>query len=174
MVRDILTSSPERPRGTKVRLDSDEVGRVRRVLPRGSEVVTTAHSFAVARAASRYRSPAMLPSDTHLIYKVCPAAEWKDAAASGSYRGAAVDLRDGFIHFSTSAQLPETLRRHFAGKRALVLVAIDPQDLGAGLRWEPSRGGELFPHLYGELPVALARGVSPLDVDGEGRPHRAD
>jgi uncharacterized protein (DUF952 family) len=108
----------------------------------------------------------MLPDDGHLIYKVCPAAEWSLAAAAGAYRGSALDLRDGFIHFSTAAQLPETLRRHFAGQRDLVLVAVDPEDLGAGLRWEPSRGGDLFPHLYGELRVALARRVSALDVDG--------
>lgn len=112
----------------------------------------------------------MLPDDPHLIYKVCPAAEWHEAVAAGAYRGSAVDLRDGFIHFSTAAQLAETLRRHFAGQRALVLVAVDPDALGAGLRWEPSRGGELFPHLDGELPVSLARAVTALDVDDEGRP----
>lgn len=157
--------------------ESDQTIRGVRARFSDAEIARAAHarrrSVLPEPAAPRYRSRGMLPSDTHLIYKVCPAAEWNDAAASGSYRGAAVDLRDGFIHFSTSAQLPETLRRHFAGKRDLVLVAIDPEELGAGLRWEPSRGGELFPHLYGELPVALARSVSPLDVDSEGRPHRA-
>jgi uncharacterized protein (DUF952 family) len=112
----------------------------------------------------------MLPHDNHLIYKVCAAAEWDDATAEGAYRGSAVDLRDGFIHFSTSAQLAETLRRHFAGQRDLVLIAINPDDLGTRLRWEPSRDGDLFPHLYAELPVASARHVSPLDVDGEGHP----
>jgi uncharacterized protein (DUF952 family) len=105
--------------------------------------------------------------DSHLIYKVCLASEWHDAVSVGAYRGSAVDLQDGFIHFSTGAQLAETLRRHFAGQRDLVLVAVDPKDLGARLRWEPSRGGDLFPHLYGELPVSLARTVSPLDVDGQ-------
>lgn len=108
--------------------------------------------------------------DIHLIYKICPAAEWYAAAAAGAYRGSVVDLRDGFIHFSTSAQLVETLRRHFTGQRDLVLVAVDPDDLGSRLRWEPSRGGDLFPHLYGELLVSLARHVSLLDVDGEGHP----
>lgn len=112
----------------------------------------------------------MLPDDRHLIYKVCAASEWGEAVATGAYRGSAVDLRDGFIHFSTGAQLAETLRRHFAGQRDLVLVAVDPGDLGFRLRWEPSRGGDLFPHLYGELAVSLARQVSPLDVDGEGQP----
>jgi uncharacterized protein (DUF952 family) len=112
----------------------------------------------------------MPTDDSHLIYKICPATEWHDAAVVGAYRGSVDDLRDGFIHFSTSAQLAETLRCHFAGQRDLVLVAVDPDDLGSRLRWEPSRGGDLFPHLYGELPVSLARHVSPLDVDGEGHP----
>jgi uncharacterized protein (DUF952 family) len=111
----------------------------------------------------------MPTDDSHLIYKICPAAEWHDAATTGAYRGSAVDRRDGFIHFSTGAQLAETLRRHFAGQRDLVLVAVDPDDLGSRLRWEPSRGGDLFPHLYGELPVSLARHVSSLDVDSEGQ-----
>jgi uncharacterized protein (DUF952 family) len=106
--------------------------------------------------------------DSHLVYKVCPASEWQAATAAGVFRGSAVDLRDGFIHFSTGAQLAETLRRHFAGQRDLVLVALDPADLGAGLRWEPSRGGDLFPHLYGELPVSLARRVSPVVAGDEG------
>lgn len=113
----------------------------------------------------------MLPDDSHHIYKVCPSADWQHALTAGVYRGSPVDHRDGFIHFSTGPQLAETLRRHFAGQRDLVLVALDPSDLGAGLRWEPSRDGDLFPHLYGELPVALARHVSRLDVDAEGRAH---
>jgi uncharacterized protein (DUF952 family) len=112
----------------------------------------------------------MVPHDSHLIYKVCAASEWRDATAVGAYRGSAVDLRDGFIHFSTSAQLAETLRRHFAGQCDLVLVAVDPDALGAQLRWEPSRGGDLFPHLYGDLPVSLAQQVTPTDVEVDGRP----
>ena len=85
----------------------------------------------------------MPTDDSHIIYKVCPAAEWHDAVAAGTYRGSAVDLRDGFIHFSTGAQLAETLRRHFRGQLDLVLVAVAPGDLGNRLRWEPSRGGDL-------------------------------
>jgi uncharacterized protein (DUF952 family) len=117
-----------------------------------------------------YRDERMLPQNSRLIYKVCTAAERDDAVAAGAYRGSVVDVRDGFIHFSTAAQLPETLRRHFPGRRDLVLVAVDPDDLGARLRWEPSRGGDLFPHLYGELPVTLVRQVCPLEIDGEGHP----
>jgi uncharacterized protein (DUF952 family) len=105
--------------------------------------------------------------DGEPIYKVCAAHEWEAAVAAGSFRGSAVDLRDGFIHFSTGAQLAETLRRHFGGQRGLVLVEVDPRDLGAHLRWEPSRGGDLFPHLYGDLPVSLARRVSPVIAGGE-------
>jgi uncharacterized protein (DUF952 family) len=114
----------------------------------------------------------MLPDDARLIYKVCPASEWRDATAIGAYRGSAVDLRDGFIHFSTSVQLAETLRRHFAGQRDLVVLAFDPGPLGDQLRWEPSRGGDLFPHLYGDLPVSLAQQVTPIDVEVDGRPQR--
>ena len=106
----------------------------------------------------------MPADDPDLIYKVCPAREWNEAVVVSAFRGSAVDVRDGFIHFSTSAQLPETLRRHFAGQQHLVVVAVDPRELGAALRWEPSRGGDLFPHLYGELPVALALWVEPISV----------
>jgi uncharacterized protein (DUF952 family) len=101
-------------------------------------------------------------SDAHLIYKICSAREWREAEAAGTYRGSAVDGQDGFIHLSTAAQLDETLRRHFAGQEDLVLVAVDPAALGDALRWEPSRGGQLFPHLYGALPVSLARSVAPI------------
>ena len=106
--------------------------------------------------------------DERLIYKVCREAEWRAAVVAGVYSGSAVDARDGFIHFSTAAQLEETLRRHFAGQRDLVLVAFDPADLGALVRWEPSRGGELFPHVYGTFAPALGREVSGLEVDLEG------
>jgi len=85
----------------------------------------------------------MIPLDPHLVYKVCAAHEWGDAVAASTYRGSNVDLRDGFIHLSTATQLEETLRRHFAGQVGLVLVAVDPDALGAALRWEPSRGGDL-------------------------------
>jgi uncharacterized protein (DUF952 family) len=94
---------------------------------------------------------------TTLIYKICPRAEWEAALVNGVYAGSEVDRRDGFIHFSTAAQVDETLRRHFAGQSDLVLVGVDPALLGAALRFEASRGGALFPHLYGVLPVSLAR-----------------
>lgn len=108
----------------------------------------------------------MLSLDSHLVYKVCAASEWSDAVAVGSYPGSGVDRRDRFVHLSTGAQLPETLRLHFFGQRDLVLVAFDPDALGAALRWEPSRGGDLFPHLYGDLPVVAAQWVRAIEAPG--------
>jgi uncharacterized protein (DUF952 family) len=99
-----------------------------------------------------------------LIYKICPRAEWEAANADGVYRGSEVDRRDGFIHFSTAAQVEETQRRYFAGRSDLVRVAVDPLTLGEALRFEPSRGGALFPHLYAELPIALAQEVCDLPL----------
>jgi len=103
------------------------------------------------------------------IYKICSAAEWHAAEHAGAYRGSAHDRRDGFIHFSTAEQAPETAIRHFAGQRDLVLVTIDAGKLGASLKWEPSRGGALFPHLYGELPLTAVRRVDPLPLDASGK-----
>ena len=103
------------------------------------------------------------------IYKICPAALWRDAERAGAFRGSPADLRDGFIHFSTAAQLPETVARHFAGERDLVLVAVAAAALGDALKWEPSRGGALFPHLYGELPLSAVRWVEALRLDAGGR-----
>ena len=102
------------------------------------------------------------------IYKICRASEWEEAVRHGAFRGSAVDVRDGYIHFSTAAQVAETAARHFAGQGDLVLVAVDADRLGGNLRWEPSRGGALFPHLYAELPVDAALWVKPLPLR-EGR-----
>lgn len=104
-----------------------------------------------------------------IIFKICRAAEWAQAEKEGVFRGSAVDLRDGYIHFSAAAQVAETAARHFAGQIDLVLVAVDATALGRKLRWEPSRGGALFPHLCGELPVTAALWVKPLPLDNEGR-----
>lgn len=109
------------------------------------------------------------------IYKICTAAEWNDAVRDGAYRGSAVDRRDGFIHFSTATQVRDTAAKHFAGVSDLVLVGIDDArlgaHLGAALRWEPSRGGALFPHLYTPLPTDTATSVTPLTLAADGR-HR--
>jgi uncharacterized protein (DUF952 family) len=102
-----------------------------------------------------------------LIYKIFRASEWADLQAKGETAGAPVDLADGFIHFSTAAQARETARRHFAGEADLILAAIRSDDLGAALKWEPSRGGALFPHLYAPLPHDAVAWTAPLPlVDG--------
>lgn len=103
-----------------------------------------------------------------LIYKIFRASEWKAFEAAGSTPGAPVDLADGFIHFSTAAQAPETTARHFAGEDGLVLVAVDTAALGTDLKWEPSRGGALFPHLYRDLDATDVRWTRllPLGPDG--------
>lgn len=104
-----------------------------------------------------------------MIYKICPAAPWRDAERDGAFRGAGVDQRDGFIHFSTAAQVAETAAKHFAGAAALVLVAVDPGLLDGRLKWEPSRGGDLFPHLYAALPLSAVKWVAPLPLGPDGR-----
>lgn len=105
---------------------------------------------------------------TGVIYKICSAEEWERARAAGVFTGSPVDIADGYIHFSTADQAPETLRRHFAGRDGLVLVAVDADALGDALRWEPSRGGDLFPHLYAPLPVSAAAAVVEIEEDGAG------
>lgn len=102
------------------------------------------------------------------IYKILPRAEWEAAQAAGAFEGSAVDRQDGYIHFSTAAQAQETARRHFAGQADLLVLEVEADDLGEALRWEPSRGGDLFPHLYGPLRTELVRSVreAPLGDDG--------
>jgi uncharacterized protein (DUF952 family) len=102
------------------------------------------------------------------IYKICPASAWREAERQGAYQGSADDARDGFIHFSTAAQVPETLRKHFFGLRALFLVEVDGDALGDALRWEPSRNNELFPHLYGELDLGAVISVTNLNMRSDG------
>jgi uncharacterized protein (DUF952 family) len=103
------------------------------------------------------------------IYKICERAQWRAAEAAGRYRGSGVDERDGFMHFSTAAQLAETASRHFAKAVDLTLVAVDAAALGAELRWERSRGGDLFPHLYAALPLQAVRWARPLPDEIDGR-----
>jgi uncharacterized protein (DUF952 family) len=104
-----------------------------------------------------------------LIYKICDAPLWREAEAAGVFAGAPVDHADGYIHFSTAGQAAETAARHFAGKTGLLLVAVDAAAVGPALRYEPSRGGDLFPHLYGSLPLAAVRWVKPLPLGPDGR-----
>ncbi|MEU8300265.1 DUF952 domain-containing protein [Micromonospora sp. NPDC048909] len=100
-----------------------------------------------------------------MIYKLLPTTEWDDARAAGHLAGSAVDRQDGFIHLSGADQVVETARRHFAGATGLTLLTVDPDRLGDRLRWEPSRGGQLFPHLYGPLPVAAVVAAAALPAD---------
>ncbi len=103
-----------------------------------------------------------------LIYKIVPESLWREAEAAGVFAGAPVDRTDGFIHLSSAEQVRETAARHFAGKTDLLLVTVDAEALQPGLRWEPSRGGALFPHLYGPLALDAVRAVTPLRLGPDG------
>ena len=103
------------------------------------------------------------------IYKICPTALWQAAERQSVFKGAPVDLSDGFIHFSTAEQVEETAARHFAGQKDLLLVSVDAARLGESLKWEPSRGGALFPHLYGDLALSAVTRVEPLPLGPDGR-----
>ena len=105
---------------------------------------------------------------TAVAYKLLDRAEWRAATASGHYEGSEVDRADGYIHMSSGEQLGETARRHYRGRSNLMLVEIDLNALGPALKWEASRGGALFPHLYGPLPVSAARRERGLSVDAGG------
>ena len=91
------------------------------------------------------------------IYKIVPVEVWREAEAAGEFKGSPVDVTDGFIHFSTGSQVQATADKHFAGQTGLLLVAVDGDLLE--LKWEPSRGGDLFPHLYGFLPLSAVQSV---------------
>ena len=104
-----------------------------------------------------------------LIYKVVSAQEWSVAKERGEFHGAAIDLADGYIHFSTAEQLRETVEKHFAGQSDLLLVSVNADSLGDELKWEPSRGGALFPHLYAPLSMdsVVMSAEMPLGEDGQ-------
>jgi uncharacterized protein (DUF952 family) len=102
------------------------------------------------------------------IYKICPASDWREAESRGTFSGSEADRRDGFIHLSAIHQVRDTARRHFAGQDGLVLVAFEADDFGDNLKWEASRGGDLFPHVYGVLDVSLARWVKPMPLGAQG------
>jgi len=102
-----------------------------------------------------------------LIYKICDRTLWDAAVEAGEFKGAEIDLTDGFIHFSTAEQMRETAAKHFAGREDLVIIAVDADALGDEMKWEVSRGGALFPHLYRTLKVSEAAWAEPLPlVDG--------
>ena len=101
---------------------------------------------------------------TELIYHMCRREEWAEAEKVGAYSGSSQDQADGFIHFSNGAQIVESAAKHRAGQSGLVLLSVDPDKLGAALKWENSRGGALFPHLYGDLPPAAVVRVDDLPL----------
>ena len=105
---------------------------------------------------------------TAIIYHMCRAEEWQAAQACGHHAGSSQDVADGFIHFSTAAQVVESAARHRAGQSGLVLLAVDAAALGDALKWEPSRGGQLFPHLYGPLPLGAVVAADPLPLGADG------
>jgi uncharacterized protein (DUF952 family) len=104
------------------------------------------------------------------VYKIVQASAWVAAIKAGAFGGAEVDLKDGYIHLSTGPQAAQTARLHFAGRDGLVIVAFEAEALGGALRWEPSRGGDPFPHLYGPLDPALAVETRPLNLNTDGWP----
>jgi uncharacterized protein (DUF952 family) len=104
------------------------------------------------------------------IFKIADLNAWSEACANGVFLGSSADKRDGFIHFSARHQLQETARKHFSGQTGLILIAFDAQALGPELRWEASRGGDLFPHLYAPLPTNAALWTRPLTLGEDGAP----
>jgi uncharacterized protein (DUF952 family) len=104
-----------------------------------------------------------------LIFKILARDEWRAAEAGGEFLGSQVDRADGYIHFSTAAQAPETAAKWFAGRTGLTLVAVEADALGENLRWEPSRGGDLFPHLYAPLSIRKVVWARPLPLGADGR-----
>jgi uncharacterized protein (DUF952 family) len=104
-----------------------------------------------------------------LIYKLVSRADWDAAKATGVFNGAEIDIADGFIHFSTAEQVEETASKYFAGRTDLLLVAVDAAALGEALKWETSRGGALFPHLYAPLALESVARVDPLSIGADGR-----
>lgn len=105
------------------------------------------------------------------VYKICSRDAWQRAAEAGAFTGSPADVEDGYIHLSAAGQVEETAAKHFATQDDLVLVAVDAARLGDALKWEPARGGALFPHLYGPLPVDAARSVEPLPLGPDGTHH---
>ena len=105
---------------------------------------------------------------TRSVFHLARSTEWETAQASGVYRGSDQDRADGFLHFSTAEQIVESAARHRAGEAGLVLLEVAVEPLGDALRWEESRGGALFPHLYADLPVDAVTRATELPLDEQG------
>jgi len=110
-------------------------------------------------------------SDVKTIYHMCRADEWQNAQTRGTYGGSSQDKADGFIHFSTAAQIVESAARHRAGQDGLVLLAVEAAAVNHILKWEPARNGDLFPHLYAPLPASAVRWFKDLPLGADGRHH---
>lgn len=104
------------------------------------------------------------------VFKVLPAPLWQEAIRTGTFTGSSDDIRDGFIHLSTAEQISGTLAKYFRQQSDLLIIAFSSKDMGALLKWEPSRGGALFPHVYGDIPVGLALWQRPLPLGADGVP----
>jgi uncharacterized protein (DUF952 family) len=117
--------------------------------------------------------PERMTDHPNIIYRLTPRDAWLEAERAGTFHGSTHDLRDGFIHFSTAAQVRETAAKHYANQADLLLLHVSVAALTAPLRWEVSRNGELFPHLYGVLPASAVRRVEPLPLGSDGL-HRFD
>jgi uncharacterized protein (DUF952 family) len=130
---------------------ADTVGRIRQL-----------------RKSQETRSEGRAPDHVRRIYKICSASAWRQAEQQGVYRGSADDERDGFIHLSTLSQVAQTANRHFFGQTGLLLIEVDVDALGEAVRWERSRNGELFPHLYGELGLGAVSAVLELRGRSDG------
>lgn len=103
-----------------------------------------------------------------IAYKILTDDEFGTMRREGSFRGSPVDLADGFVHLSSAAQVTETADRHFRGRTGLVVAVVDLSRLGDAVRWEASRGGQLFPHLYGALPLGAVIAAGPLERKADG------
>ena len=103
-----------------------------------------------------------------IVYKIMSAAELKEMQRDGVFRGSPADIADGYIHLSCGSQLAATLDKHFSGVDGLMLAAVDLSRLGDTVRWEPARGGQLFPHIHGHLPIGAVVSVGTLERTADG------
>jgi uncharacterized protein (DUF952 family) len=162
-----FASGPRQPLAAVGSLDQKFLSRLHHIYPAKFDspiYVSLAYIFKVVGKVQSCCALATMPT----IYKICAATLWRKSQRHGTFRGSEADLRDGFIHFSTAAQVAETAAKHFAGMADLLLMHVDAECLGPALKWEPSRGGALFPHLYGDLALAAVLRVEPLPL-ADGR-----
>lgn len=116
----------------------------------------------------------MYAPEPNFIYKIITTDLWEQAGPDDAVPGMPIDIKDGYMHFSTAEQLRETLRLHFKGQKDLMLLAVKTEDVSSAIKWEPSRGGDLFPHLYGPLAVKQVRWSAPASVSETGEANLPD